>query len=90
MTFYWDLNDRTRAFTNRIRPRRPSYVPGSEAAGNHPSTLQRRGWRCGVARKKATTTASHWPWDVRKLVATTPAQQAFAPISEGGCRLVTS
>jgi branched-chain amino acid transport system substrate-binding protein len=37
-TFYWDLNDRTRAFTNRIRPR-ISGVPDSVAAGNYAATL---------------------------------------------------
>jgi branched-chain amino acid transport system substrate-binding protein len=29
-------------------------------------------------------------WDVLKLVATTPAEQAFRPLSEGGCPLVKS
>jgi branched-chain amino acid transport system substrate-binding protein len=38
-TFYWDLNDRTRAFTNRIRPRRPSEIPDSEGAGDYAATL---------------------------------------------------
>lgn len=28
------------------------------------------------------------PWDYYKLIATTPAEQAFRPISEGGCPLV--
>jgi branched-chain amino acid transport system substrate-binding protein len=27
-------------------------------------------------------------WDVLKLVATTPAEQAFRPLNEGGCPLV--
>ena len=28
------------------------------------------------------------PWDYYKLVATTPADQAFRPLNEGGCSLV--
>jgi branched-chain amino acid transport system substrate-binding protein len=27
-------------------------------------------------------------WDLYKLVATTPAEEAFRPLSEGGCPLV--
>ena len=26
-SFYWDLNDRTRAFTNRVRPKAPNNWP---------------------------------------------------------------
>jgi len=29
-------------------------------------------------------------WDLFKLVAITPAEQAFRPLSEGGCPLVKS
>ena len=29
-------------------------------------------------------------WDGLKLIATTPADQAFRPMSEGGCSLVKS
>ena len=32
-TFYWDLNDRTRAFTNRVRPRTPTNLPNMGQAG---------------------------------------------------------
>jgi branched-chain amino acid transport system substrate-binding protein len=30
------------------------------------------------------------PYDVLKLIATVPADQAFRPLSEGGCPLVKS
>jgi branched-chain amino acid transport system substrate-binding protein len=33
---------------------------------------------------------SNKPWDYLKLVATTPADKAFRPLSEGGCPLVRS
>jgi branched-chain amino acid transport system substrate-binding protein len=32
---------------------------------------------------------SKGPWDVYKVVATIPADQAFRPLREGGCPLVT-
>jgi branched-chain amino acid transport system substrate-binding protein len=31
---------------------------------------------------------SKGPWDYYKLIATTPADRAFQPMSEGGCPLV--
>ena len=31
---------------------------------------------------------SKHPWDLMKLVATTPADEAFRPLSEGDCPLV--
>jgi branched-chain amino acid transport system substrate-binding protein len=30
------------------------------------------------------------PWDTSKVIATTPAEQAFRPLSEGHCSLVRS
>jgi branched-chain amino acid transport system substrate-binding protein len=30
------------------------------------------------------------PWDYYKLLQTTPAEEAFRPIGEGGCALVRS
>ena len=38
-TFYWDLNDRTRAFTNRVRPRTPANVPNMGQAGCYSGAL---------------------------------------------------
>ncbi len=31
---------------------------------------------------------SKYAWDYYKLLATTPAEEAFRPLSEGGCSLV--
>jgi branched-chain amino acid transport system substrate-binding protein len=33
---------------------------------------------------------SKGPWDFYKLVATIPAEQAFRPLKDGGCPLVTN
>ena len=33
---------------------------------------------------------SKGPWDYYKLVSTTPADEAFRPVSESGCSLVKS
>ena len=38
-TFYWDLNDRTRAFLDRVRPRTPSNYPNQEQAGTYSGVL---------------------------------------------------
>jgi len=131
-TFYWDLNSRTRAFTDRIRPKKPTDIPASLEAGNYAATLHylkavadmgvasaKADGAAVVARMKAMPTdddcfgqgriredgrklhpayllqvkapaESTDAWDVLKLVATTPAEQAFRPLSEGVCPLVKS
>jgi branched-chain amino acid transport system substrate-binding protein len=38
-SFYWDLNDGTRAFTNRVRPKTPNNWPNMIHAGCYASTL---------------------------------------------------
>ncbi len=38
-SFYWDLNDRTRAFTNRVKPKTPNNLPGMAHAGCYSATL---------------------------------------------------
>ena len=37
-----------------------------------------------------TPAESKGPWDYYKLLATIPAEQAFRPLKEGGCPLVTN
>jgi branched-chain amino acid transport system substrate-binding protein len=38
-SFYWDLNDKTRAFTKRVLPKTPSNYPNMNHAGNYSATL---------------------------------------------------
>jgi len=38
-TFYWDLNDRTRAFTKRVLPKTPRNYPNQAHASSYSSTL---------------------------------------------------
>jgi branched-chain amino acid transport system substrate-binding protein len=38
-SFYWDLNDRTRAFTNRVRSKTPNNLPNMDHAGCYSATL---------------------------------------------------
>jgi branched-chain amino acid transport system substrate-binding protein len=131
-TFYWDLNDRTRAFMNRIRTKTPHQWPNMVQAGNYGAVFHllkavadmgvgpaKADGRAVVARMKSMPTdddafgsgriredgrALHpaylfeakkpgepkGEWDLLKLVATTPADQAFRPLSDGGCALVHS
>ncbi|MCR0982342.1 ABC transporter substrate-binding protein [Roseomonas populi] len=132
-SFYWDLNDRTRAFTERLKPRLTNGgMPNMDHAAAYSSTLHylKAVSDLGVARAKADGRAvvaamkamptdddcfgrgsvradgrkihpmylfeakkpseSTGPWDLLKLVGTTPAEQAFRPLAEGGCSLVTN
>jgi len=128
-TFYWDLNDGTRAFSNRFSERaknkaKPSmvqagvysglihYFKALEAMGGNPHDGAKV-----VAKMKEMPTddplfgkgsiradgrkihpaylfevkkpeESKGPWDYYKLVGTTPADQAFRPLSESTCPLV--
>jgi branched-chain amino acid transport system substrate-binding protein len=131
-SFYWDLNDRTRAFTQRVLPRMPNLYPNQIHAGCYSATLHylRAVQAMGVAAAKASGTEvvnrmkampteddafgpgtiradgrklcpsyllevkspaeSKRPWDYYKVLQTTPAEEAFRPITEGGCSLVRS
>ena len=131
-SYYWDLNDRTRAFMARIKDKTPNQWPNMVQAGCYASVLHylkavdamgiaaaKADGRAAVARMKAMPTdddcfghgiiradgrkihpsylfqakapsESKGGWDVLKLVATTPADEAFRPMAEGGCALVKS
>ncbi|MFZ4409566.1 MAG: ABC transporter substrate-binding protein [Paracraurococcus sp.] len=128
-SFYWDLNDRTRAFWGRMKGKTGAFCPNQMNAGGYASTLHylkacaemgaaqaKLSGRETVARMKAMPTdddcfgpgsiradgrkmhpaylfevkrpeESKTPFDYYKLVATTPAEQAFRPLAEGGCVL---
>ena len=129
-SFYWDLNDRTRAFMARIKDKTPNQWPNMVQAGDYASTLHylkavkdmgvvaaKADGRAAVTRMKAMPTdddcfgagriredgrtlhptylfqakspaESKGGWDGLKLVATTPADDAWRSMSEGGCSLV--
>jgi branched-chain amino acid transport system substrate-binding protein len=128
-TYYWDLNDRTRSFQNRIKDK-VTLWPNMSQAGNYSCTLhylkavQSMGAEAAkadgaatVSRMKAIPTdddcfgpgriredgrkihpvylfevkkpsESRHEWDIYKLITTTPAEEAWRPLSEGGCPLV--
>ena len=131
-TFYWDMNEQTRAFTRRIVARTPNNYPNMIHAGCYSATLHylkavaeigvpaakasgveavnrmkampteddafgrgsvradgRRIIPCFLFEVKAPA-ESRGPWDYLKLVQTTPAEEAFRPMAEGGCALVRS
>ena len=130
-SFYWDLNDRTRAFTNRVTKKTDGYHPGMGQAGVYGGVTHylKAVASLGVAGSKSGTAVvnkmksmptdddafgagsiredgralhpvylfevkppaeSKAPWDYYKLVATTPADQAFRPLHDGACPLVKS
>jgi branched-chain amino acid transport system substrate-binding protein len=131
-SFYWDLNDRTRALTQRVRQANQNRPPAMVPAGCYGATLHylkavadmgaaaaKADGRAAVARMKAMPTdddafgpgriredgrkihpvflfevkspaESRGPYDYYKVAATTPAEEAFRPVNEGGCSLVRS
>jgi branched-chain amino acid transport system substrate-binding protein len=129
-SYYWDLNDRTRAFQKRIQPKSPKIYPNMTQAGDYGVVLHylkaaasmgaataKTDGRATVAKMKSMPTdddcfgpgsiredgralhpvylmqvkspaESKHEWDVLKVVATTPMDQAWRPMSEGGCPFV--
>lgn len=128
-TFYWDMNDGTRAFSKRFSERvknkaMPSmvqagvysgllhYFKALEAMGGNPhdgakvvakmkemptddplfghGTIRADGRKLHPAYlfEVKKPEESKGPWDYYKLVGTTPADQAFRPLSESACPLV--
>jgi branched-chain amino acid transport system substrate-binding protein len=125
-SFYWDLNDDTRAFTKRFSAAHGGKPPTMVQAGVYSSVLhylkavEAAGTDDGlkaVAKMKEMPTDdvlfgkgsiradgrkihpvylvevkkpadSKSEWDLLKVRATIPADQAFRPMSEGGCSLV--
>jgi branched-chain amino acid transport system substrate-binding protein len=132
-SYYWDANDRTRAWNEKVRVKTPGGVwPNMTQAGDYAATLHylkavadmgvaaaKADGRAVVERMKAMPTdddcfgpgkiradgralhpvylleakkpsESKQSWDVAKIIATTPMDDAFRPLNEGGCPLVKS
>jgi branched-chain amino acid transport system substrate-binding protein len=129
-TFYWDLNDRTRKFTARVRPVIGA-PPNMSQAANYTAVLHylKAVKAIGVpAAKQSGLAAIKWmkankieddaygeatirpdgltvspgylcevkspeeskhPWDYYRVLATIPVEDAWRPLSAGGCSLVT-
>jgi branched-chain amino acid transport system substrate-binding protein len=131
-SFYWDLNDRTRALTERVRAKNQDRPPAMVPAGCYGAVLHylKAVVDMGVAAAKANGVEavnrmkampcdddafgtgtiradgrkihpgylfevkspgeSRNPWDLYKVAATTPGEEAFRPLAEGNCPLVRS
>jgi branched-chain amino acid transport system substrate-binding protein len=127
-TFYWDLNDQTRAFTKRWAPNHPGKYPTMNHAGVYAGVLHylkavaalksAADGKAVVAKMKELPTddplfgkgtiradgrkihpaylfevkspeESKYPGDFYKLRATIPADEAFRPLKDGNCPLVS-
>jgi branched-chain amino acid transport system substrate-binding protein len=126
-TFYWDLNDRTRAFTARVRPNMPGHNPpnmmqaGCYSGATHflkaiaaLGVDKAQDGAAVVAKMKQMPSdddafgagsvridgrgmfpaylfevvpSATDPWACYKLIATTPAAEAYPPVGRG-CPLV--
>jgi branched-chain amino acid transport system substrate-binding protein len=132
-SYYWDLNDRTRAWNDRVKGKTPNGVwPNMTQAGDYAVTLHylktvaemgvaaaKADGRATVERMKAMPTdddcfgpgkirvdgralhpvylleakkpsESKGSWDIAKVITTTPMDEAWRPLNEGGCPLVRS
>lgn len=128
-TFYWDLNDKTRAFSKRFAERMKNKSPPTmthagvygglihyfktlEALGANPhdgvkvvakmkelktndplfgeGAIEPNGRKIHPAYlfEVKKPSESKGPWDLYKLVGTTPADQAFMPLSSSTCALL--
>ena len=128
-TFYWDMNDQTRAFSKRFSERMKTkaeptmvqagvyagllhYFKALEALGGNPHDgakvvakmkelptddplfgkgsirVDGRALHPAYLFEVKKPSESKGPWDYYKLVGTTPADQAFRPLSESACPLV--
>src|ERR1700694_3578624 len=128
-TFYWDLNDQTRAFSKKFAARMKNGAPPTmvqagvysgllhyfkalDALGGNPhdgakvvakmkemptddplfgkGTIRADGRKIHPAYlfEVKKPSESKGPWDYYKLIGTTPADQAFRPLSESSCPLV--
>jgi branched-chain amino acid transport system substrate-binding protein len=70
-SFYWDLNDRTRAFTNRVRPKTPNNLPNMGHAGVYSSALH-----------YLKTAAAMGPAEAKKSGAATVARMKKIPVED--------
>src|ERR1700681_4455959 len=128
-TFYWDMNDGTRAWTKRWQAERPGKFPSMNQAGVYAATLHylkavaalksAADGKAVVAKMKDMPTDdplfgkgyiridgrkihpaylfevkkpedSKYPGDDFILRNTVPAEEAFRPLKDGNCPLVTS
>jgi branched-chain amino acid transport system substrate-binding protein len=128
-SFYWDMNEGTRAFSKRFAPRMDGFMPTMFQAGDYSAVThylktlatigveRKTDGRAVVAAMKATPAddplfgkgvirqdgrklnpfclfqvkshvESRYAWDYYTLLHTTPADQAFRPVDQGGCPLV--
>jgi len=127
--YYWDLNDRTRAFNNRIKEK-VTLWPNMSQAGNYSAAVHylktvadigaaaaKADGAATVVRMKAIPTdddvfgagriredgrkihpaylfevkkpsESKQEWDLYRLIGSTPAEEAFRPLSERACPLI--
>ena len=129
--FYWNLNDRTRAFTTRFLPNAGDNYPSSLHACAYSGTThymkaaaaigaeKMRSGKAAIAQMKAmptdddcfghasiradgrfladthlfqvnTPAESKTPWDIFKLISSTPGAEAYRPLSESTCAMLKS
>ena len=131
-SFFWDLNERTRGFTNRVKTRltKPNQWITMTPAGCYGASLHYlkavQALGAGAAKASGAATVAQMKkmptdddafgpgriredgrtlhpvylfqtktraestggWDLVKIIATTPAEQGFKSLADGGCALI--
>jgi branched-chain amino acid transport system substrate-binding protein len=95
--FHWDQNDETRAFAKRFRK---TDEAGAVMAKMRATPINDFMTKNGRIREDGrvirdlyllqvkTPAELHGKWDIAKVIATIPGEQAFRPLSESECPLV--
>jgi branched-chain amino acid transport system substrate-binding protein len=88
-TFYWDLNEQTRAWSKRFAAANGGKYPSMDQAGVY-GVIRQDGRKLHNAYlfEVKKPSESKGPWDYYKLRYTIPADQAFRPLNEGDCPLI--
>jgi branched-chain amino acid transport system substrate-binding protein len=86
-SFYWDLNDRTRAFTNRVKDKTPNNWPNMVHAGCYSATLH---YLKAVAEMGAAEAKKDGVATVNRMKAMPGDDDCFGPfkIREDGRNMV--
>ena len=101
--FYWDANDETRAWSRRFKTlattdetsgraivKKMKATPVNDFMGHNVQIREDgRVMRDIYLVQVKTPQESKEPWDYYKILATVPANEAFRPLSEGGCSFVS-
>ena len=87
-TFYWDMDDKTRAFSKRFAEKMKSMPTEDDLFGKGEIQPNGRTIHNAYLFEVKKPSESKAPWDFYKLIGSVPGDQAFTPLSESKCALL--